>query len=101
MNGITVTLKDKTKTASCRETVALCAKYALTVSPALEVDEEKTETIDGVLTSTVKGYLVLHRRFVGRTPPDGSVRFIAGQRVADQNYQWDTNEVYGYSELTK
>ena len=100
MNVITVTLKDRTKTASCRETVALCAKYALTVSPALEVDEDKTETIDGVLTSTVKGYIVLHRRFVGRTPPDGSVRFVAGQQVADQNYQWDTNEVYGYSELT-
>ena len=58
MNVITVTLKDRTKTASCRETVALCAKYALTVSPALEVDEDKTETIDGVLTSTVKGYIV-------------------------------------------
>ena len=100
MNVITVTLKDRTKTASCRETVALCAKYALTVSPALEVDEDKTETVDGVLTSTVKGYIVLHRRFVGRTPPDGSVRFVAGQQVADQNYQWDTNEVYGYSELT-
>ena len=50
MNVITVTLKDRTKTASCRETVALCAKYALTVSPALEVDEGKTETIDGVKT---------------------------------------------------
>ena len=96
MNVITVTLKDRTKTASCRETVALCAKYALTVSPALEVDEDKTETIDGVLTSTVKGYIVLHRRFVGRTPPDGSVRFVAGQQVADQNYKWDTNEEYGY-----
>ena len=46
MNVITVTLKDRTKTASRRETVALCAKYALTVSPALEVDEDKTETID-------------------------------------------------------
>ena len=100
MNGITVTLKDKTKTAYCRETVALCAKYELTVSPALEVDESKTETIDGVLTSTVKGYIVLHRRYVGHTTPDGAVRYIAGQQVADQNYQWDTNEVYGYSELT-
>jgi len=100
MNGITVTLNDKTKTASCRETVALCAKYALTVSPALEVDPEQTETVEGVLTSTVKGYLVLHRRFVGRTPPDGAVKFIGGERVANQNYEWDLNEVYGYAELT-
>ena len=100
MNGIMVTLKDRTKTASCRETLALCAKYALTVSPALEVDGAKTTEVGGVLTSDVKGYLVLHRRFVGRTPPDGAVRYIAGQKVADQNYQWDTNEVYGYAELT-
>lgn len=84
MNGITVTINDRTKAATCRETVALCAKYRVTVSPALEGN----------------GFLVLHRRHVGHGAPDGRQVFIGGDKVVDSVNKWDMNEVYAVVNLT-
>lgn len=84
MNGITVSINDKTKRAVCKETVALCAQYHINVEPALEGD----------------GFLVLHRRHVGSGAPDGKTVFIGGEVAASPVYNWDMNEVYAVVNLT-
>ena len=84
MNGITVSINDKTKRAVCKETVALCAQYHINVEPALEGD----------------GFLVLHRRHVGSGAPDGKTVFVGGEVAASPVYNWDMNEVYAVVNLT-
>lgn len=84
MNGITVSINDKTKRAVCKETVALCAQYHINVEPALEGD----------------GFLVLHRRHIGSGAPDGKTVFVGGEVVASPVYNWDMNEVYAVVNLT-
>lgn len=84
MNGITVSINDKTKRAVCKETVALCAQYHINVEPALEGD----------------GFLVLHRRHVGSGAPDGKTVFVGGEVAASPVYNWDMNEVYAVANLT-
>lgn len=83
MNGITVSINDKTKRAVCKETVALCAQYHINVEPALEGD----------------GFLVLHRRHVGIGAPDGKTVFVGGEIAASPVYNWDMNEVYAVVNL--
>lgn len=84
MNGITVSINDKTKRAVCKETVALCAQYHIDVEPALEGD----------------GFLVLHRRHIGSGAPDGKTVFVGGEVAASSVYNWDMNEVYAVVNLT-
>lgn len=82
-NALLISLNDKTKAASCKETVALCAKYQIEVTPPLEGS----------------GKLVLHRRRVTRTP-DGRQAFIAGFPAVPSAWRWDANEVYAVVDLT-
>jgi len=46
MNAVTITIRDRSKTATCRETLSMCGQYEVTVEPAW----------------TGPGFLVLHDR---------------------------------------
>lgn len=82
-NALAITLIDKSKTAVCKETVALCGKYAVTVTPAL----------------SGAGKLVLHRKHVLYAPTGRQVE-NGGMSVAQGADRWDANEVYAVVDLT-
>lgn len=82
-NPITVVINDKRKSAVCKETVALCGKYAVTVNPPL----------------VGNGKLVLHRKHA-LYAPNGSQVSIGGVAIQVGSDKWDANEVYAVIDLT-